>query len=79
MFRCDKRCDGCDEKFGNFVGTKHTPSKQRRFPPSKEERVWMLCDTKPDATHLPKYSKWLSSSMDPSHSIGWQEQGGLFF
>ena len=46
---------------------------------SKEERVWMLCDTKPDATHLPKYSKWLSSSMDPSHSIGWQEQRGLFF
>ena len=25
MFRCDKRCDGCDEKFGNFMGTKHTP------------------------------------------------------
>ena len=25
MFRCDKRCDGCDGKFGNFVGTKHTP------------------------------------------------------
>jgi len=24
MFRCDKRCDGCDGKFGNFVGTKHT-------------------------------------------------------
>ena len=22
MFRCDRRCDG---KFGNFVGTKHTP------------------------------------------------------
>ena len=43
---------------------------------SKEERVWMLCDTKPDATHLPKYSKWLSSSMDPSHSIGWQQQRG---
>ena len=19
MFRCDRRCDGCDEKFGNFV------------------------------------------------------------
>ena len=25
MFQCDKRCDG---KFGNFVGTKHTPSKK---------------------------------------------------
>ena len=24
MFRCDKRCDGCDGKFGNLVGTKHT-------------------------------------------------------
>jgi len=24
MFRCDRRCDGCDEKFGNLVGTKHT-------------------------------------------------------
>ena len=24
MFRCDRRCDGCDGKFGNFVGTKHT-------------------------------------------------------
>ena len=24
MFRCDRKCDGCDEKFGNFVGTKHT-------------------------------------------------------
>jgi len=22
MFRCDRRCDGCDGKFGNFVGTK---------------------------------------------------------
>ena len=28
MFRCDRRCDGCDGKFGNFVGTKHT---QRKF------------------------------------------------
>ena len=24
MFRCDRRCDGCDGKFGNFVGTKPT-------------------------------------------------------
>ena len=24
MFRCDRRCDGCDEKFGNFVRTKHS-------------------------------------------------------
>ena len=24
MFRCDRRCDGCDGKFGNLVGTKHT-------------------------------------------------------
>ena len=24
IFRCDRRCDGCDEKFENFVGTKHT-------------------------------------------------------
>ena len=24
MFRCDRRCDGCDGKFRNFVGTKHT-------------------------------------------------------
>ena len=24
MFRCNSRCDGCDGKFGNFVGTKHT-------------------------------------------------------
>ena len=27
MFRCDRRCDGCDGKFGNFVGTKHTPRR----------------------------------------------------
>ena len=26
MFRCDRRCDRCDGKFGNFMGTKHTPS-----------------------------------------------------
>ena len=25
MFRCDRRCDGCDGKFGNLAGTKHTP------------------------------------------------------
>ena len=25
IFRCDRRCDGCDGKFGNLVGTKHTP------------------------------------------------------
>ena len=25
MFRCDRGCDGKFEKFGNFVGTKHTP------------------------------------------------------
>ena len=24
MFRCDRRCDECDGKFENFVGTKHT-------------------------------------------------------
>ena len=24
MFRCDRRCNGCDEKFVNLVGTKHT-------------------------------------------------------
>jgi len=24
MYRCDRRCDGCDGKFGNLVGTKHT-------------------------------------------------------
>ena len=24
IFRCDRRCDGCDGKFRNFVGTKHT-------------------------------------------------------
>ena len=24
MFRCDRGCDGKFEKFGNFVGTKHT-------------------------------------------------------
>ena len=24
MFRCDRRCDRCDGKFGNLVGTKHT-------------------------------------------------------
>ena len=24
IFRCDRRCDGCDGKFGNLVGTKHT-------------------------------------------------------
>ena len=24
MFRCDRRCDGCDGNFENFVGTKHT-------------------------------------------------------
>jgi len=23
MYRCDRRCDGCDEKFENLVGTKH--------------------------------------------------------
>ena len=32
MFRCDRRCDGCDGKFGNFVGTKHT---LRRKTPSR--------------------------------------------
>ena len=26
MFRCDRECDG---KFGNFVGTKHTPTRRR--------------------------------------------------
>ena len=25
MFRYDRKCDGCDGKFGNLVGTKHTP------------------------------------------------------
>ena len=25
MFRCDRRCDRCDGKFENFVGTRHTP------------------------------------------------------
>ena len=30
MFRCDRRYDGCDEKFGNLVGTKHTPSHRCR-------------------------------------------------
>ena len=25
MFRCDWRYNGCDGKFGNLVGTKHTP------------------------------------------------------
>ena len=25
MFRCDRRCDG---KFGNFVGTEHSPSRK---------------------------------------------------
>ena len=25
IFRCDRRCDGKFGKFGNFVGTKHTP------------------------------------------------------
>ena len=24
IFQCDRRCDGCDGKFGNLVGTKHT-------------------------------------------------------
>ena len=28
MFRCDRRCDGCDGKFGNSLETKHT---LRRF------------------------------------------------
>ena len=28
IFRCDKKYDGCDEKFGNFVGTKHTLTQQ---------------------------------------------------
>ena len=26
MFRCDRRCDGCDGKFENLEGTKHTLS-----------------------------------------------------
>src|SRR6185503_4916956 len=33
MFRCDRRCDGCDGKFGNLVGTKHTP-RLNTFSPS---------------------------------------------
>ena len=24
MYRCDRRCDGCDGKFGNLAETKHT-------------------------------------------------------
>jgi len=28
MYRCDRRCDGCDRKFGNLVGTKHTHSRK---------------------------------------------------
>ena len=27
MFRCDSECDGKFEKFGNFVGSKHTLSQ----------------------------------------------------
>ena len=27
MYRCDRRCDRCDGKFGNLVGTKHTQGK----------------------------------------------------
>ena len=35
MFRCDRRCDGCDGKFGNFVRTKHSPqSGHADVPPA---------------------------------------------
>ena len=32
MFRCDRRCDGCDEKFENFVVTKHTQTRSTQEP-----------------------------------------------
>ena len=28
MFRCDRGCDENFKKFGNFVGTKHTPCRR---------------------------------------------------
>src|SRR6185503_16812042 len=56
MFRCDRRCDGCDGKFGNFVVTKHTPKEvdapggslltsENRFSQSPEvdSRAGCLC------------------------------------
>ena len=32
MFRSDKKCDRCDGKFGNFMGTKHTPASVACVP-----------------------------------------------
>ena len=32
MYRCDRRCDGRDGKFGSFVGTKHTLDRASDFP-----------------------------------------------
>ena len=46
MFRCDKRCDGCDGKFGNFVGTKHTHDGLTKNAMSErflEERLRSRC------------------------------------
>jgi len=54
MFRCDRRCDRCDGKFGNFVGTKHTLCRKtlsqysqiKKWRRTKHWRKWRFCSAK---------------------------------
>ena len=45
MFRCDRGCDG---KFGNFVGTKHTLWGFVRFPGTSSSCYWPKLMSNPD-------------------------------
>ena len=57
MFRYDKRCDRCDGKFGNFVGTEHTRSiKKSGFAAASVVGGVMNGIKASDGKQLPKYT-----------------------
>ena len=46
MFRCDRKCDRYDEKFGNFARTKHTLYNKIDDPTHCPDGVWSRAFTR---------------------------------
>ncbi|KAG2644704.1 hypothetical protein PVAP13_2KG375851 [Panicum virgatum] len=51
IFRCDRRCDGCDGKFGNLMGTKHTRGREAAVPTCSHAIAIPTCE-QPDKKQL---------------------------
>ena len=82
MFRCDRRCDGCDGKFGNFVGTKHTLglvhncSRVQSPGQCAKVRFCRALAWREDATASSNQTKRSATGRGDGSPVSWRERTG---